>query len=224
MRPRHRGSYPRRSTGSECHSAGPIGTATRTIKEVVRPGMHSVSMTLAIAGPISGPLAALLAVWLTYRLTGRQTGCEVATVAHAAAATDLYSPLRDLQSLVRRHGRVTVTPAEVAHAFRCFYDADDRHRHQLPEGWAHLRRSIRAATGTALGGIAFVDLDPTTESLELAEPDARWGDYADDYIDYVVDRVMRWGGPTRLKDDGLEAFDPWLVRTGRRQPVGHMAN
>jgi hypothetical protein len=59
---------------------------------------------------------------------------------------------------------------------------------------------------------------------ELAEPDARWADYADDYIDYVVDRIMRWGGPTKMKVDGLEAFDPWLVRTGRRQPVGHMAN
>jgi hypothetical protein len=182
--------------------------------------VHDALMTFAIAELLSGPLTAVLAVWLTYRLTVRQNGGEAAATSRASAATALYVPLRDLQSLLRRHGRVPVTPAEVAIGFRAFYAADDRHRHELPRSWAHLRRSIRAAAGTALGGVAFVDLDPTMESFELAEPDARWADFADDYIDYVVDRVMRWGGPNRWKGDGLEAFDPWLVRTGRRDPVG----
>lgn len=177
-------------------------------------------MTLVIAGLVSGPLTAVLAVWVTYRLTARQAGGVAAAEARASAATALYSPLRDLQSLLRRHGRLPVTPTEVAVAFRAFYGADDRHRHELPRGWVHLRRSVRAAAGTALGGIAFVDLDPTVEFFELAEPDAQWADYADDYIGYVVDHVMRWGDPYRPKDDRLEAFDPWLLSTGRREPVG----
>lgn len=137
-------------------------------------------MAFEIAGLVSGPLTAVLAVWLAHHLTGRQTGGDAATVARALAATDLYTPLRGLQSLIRRHGRVLVEPAEVAQAFRSFYDADDRHRHQLPLPWAQLRRSVRAAAGTALGGISFVDLDPAVEHLELAEPDDIWRDYADD--------------------------------------------
>lgn len=137
-------------------------------------------MTLAIAGLVSGQLTAVLAVWLTYRLTVRQAGGEAAMAARAVAATDLYAPLRELQSLIRRHGRLAVDPADVALAFRSFSDSDDRHHHRLPPPLAHLRESICAAAGTALGGISFVDLDPAMGYVGLAEPDGQWRDYADD--------------------------------------------
>jgi hypothetical protein len=106
---------------------------------------------------------------------------------------------------------------------RCAYVGADRHgctrrsRHALPDGWTDLSRSIRAAAGTALGSVAFVDLDPTADHIALAEPDGKWRDYADDYIDYLLDRVMRWAGPGLPKAQQLLAFDPWLERTGRKE-------
>lgn len=174
-------------------------------------------MTFAIAELAAGPVAAILAAWLTYRFSRRQVSTDAVRAERMTAASDLYGPLRELQSLLRKHGRLPVTESEAASAFRSFYDSYARHRHCLPESWLHLSRSLRAAAGTALGAVAFVDLDPTVEFADLAEPDGQWRDHADDYIDYLVDRIMRWAGPGLPKAQELTPFDPWLVRTGRRE-------
>jgi hypothetical protein len=174
-------------------------------------------MTFALAELASGPVTAVLATWLAYHFARRQGSADAVRAERATAASDLYGPLRELQALLRKHGRMPVTESEAASAFRTFFDAFDRHRHRLPDDWAHLSRSIRAAAGTALGAVAFIDLDPTAEYLELAEPDGKWNDYADDYIDYLVDRVMRWAGPGLPRAQQLLGFDPWLERTGRKE-------
>jgi hypothetical protein len=173
-------------------------------------------MTFAIAELAAGPVTAILAVWLTYRFSSRQVSSDAVRAERTTAASDLYGPLRELQSLLRKHGRLPVSESEAASAFRSFFDAYARHRHRLPNGWLHLSRSIREAAGTALGAVAFVDLDPTAEFVKLAKPDGQWRDYGDDYIDYVVDRIMRWAGSGLPKAQELLAFDPWLARTGRR--------
>jgi hypothetical protein len=174
-------------------------------------------MTFAIAQLAAGPVTAVLAAWLAYHFARRQGSADALRAERATTASDLYGPLRELQVLLRKHGRVTVTESEAASAFRSFFDAFDRHRHGLPNDWAHLSRSMRAAVGTALGAVAFVDLDPTVEYIELAEPERKWHAYADDYIDYLVDRVMRWAGPGLPRAQQLVAFDPWLERTGRTE-------
>ena len=166
------------------------------------------------------PVTAGLAAWLTYVFTVRQAAGGERYSLRRAAADDLYPTLRQLQRVVRKHGRIEVSVAEVAIAFRVLFEALGRQEHRLPESWRHLSRSMRAAAGTALGGVSFVDLDPRAETLELADPDGHWHDYADDYIDYVVYRVMRWGDSLRGRALEMLDFDTWLVRTGRREPFG----
>ena len=53
----------------------------------------------------------------------------------------------------------------------------------------------------------------------MAEPDGLWQGLADDYIDYVLDVLVRWGDDSR-DSLALLDYDAWLVRTGRREPVG----
>jgi hypothetical protein len=166
------------------------------------------------------PLTAGLAAWLTYLFTVRQSTGHERFSLRRSAADDLYLPLRQLQAVVRKHGRVEVTNAEAAFAFKTFFDSVDRQEHRLPDRWRHLSRSMRAAAGTALGAVSFVDLDPSVENLELAVPDAQWQDYADDYIDYVLHGVMVWGDSLRGGPSELLDFDKWLVHTGRREPFG----
>jgi hypothetical protein len=174
-------------------------------------------MTFAIAELAAVPVTAFLAAWLTDRFSRRQRSTDAVRAERMTVASDLYGPLRELQSLLRKHGRLPVTESQAASAFHSFYDSYARHRHRLPDNWLHLSRSVRAAAGTALGAVAFVDLDPTVEFTELAEPDGQWRDYADDYIDYLVDRIMRWAGPGLPRAQELAPFDPWLVSTGRRE-------
>jgi hypothetical protein len=174
-------------------------------------------MTVTVAELAAGPVTAILAVWLTYRFSRRQLSTDAVRAERMTAASDLYGPLRELQLLLRKHGRLPVSESQAASAFRSFYDSYARHRHRLPDSWLHLSRSVRAAAGTALGAVAFVDLDPTVEFAELTEPDSQWRDHADDYIDYLVDRIMRWSGPGLPRAQELAQFDPWLVRTGRRE-------
>ena len=55
---------------------------------------------------------------------------------------------------------------------------------------------------------------------ELADPDPMWQDYADDYLDYVTDRLLRWGDSSTFRSKRLLSYEDWLVRTGRREPFG----
>lgn len=180
--------------------------------------VQPVAMTFQLAETLSGPVTAVIASWLTYRFGSRQARSDGQRMIRASVASDLYVPLRELQSVLRKHGRVAISVADVAYAFRSFFDAFDRERHRLPDDWAHLGKNVRAAAGTALGGVSFVDLDPSAEFCELAEPNNKWRDFADDYIDYVVHRLMCWGDSRSATKADLLSFDPWLLRTGRVDP------
>ncbi|GHJ59549.1 hypothetical protein NOK12_20670 [Nocardioides sp. OK12] len=48
----------------------------------------------------------------------------------------------------------------------------------------------------------------------LADPDFKWQDFADDYLTYVLDAVVRWGDGDRSARK-LRNFDSWLAITGR---------
>lgn len=77
----------------------------------------------------------------------------------------------------------------------------------------------RAAAGT-VGAVSFVDIRPDAAAEPLEEPDGLWQDFADDYIGYVLDRIMRWGDASESGGSELLPFDPWLVRTGRQETMG----
>lgn len=162
---------------------------------------------------------AMGAAWVTYRFGRRRERHAAELDRRGSAAEDLAGPLRELRGLLRRYGRVAVDDTEVTEAFAAWFAAHDCQRTRLPDGWGHLGRSVRIAAGTVFGAPSWVDLRPDVAGLPLAEPDGLWQDLADDYIDYVLDVLVRWGDDSRDSVLLLD-YDAWLVRTGRRNPVG----
>lgn len=147
----------------------------------------------------------------------RRARKEVQRLHASTAATELVAALRVLQRLTRQHSvRMSVNAATVGQAIADLGDVDDRHRH--PAGMRHVSRSVLDAVGTVFGAVAFAHIRPDTAEFPLEAPHAMWGDFADDYIDYVGDHLNRWG-------DGIDVsefmnYDKWLVKTDRRALPG----
>lgn len=81
----------------------------------------------------------------------------------------------------------------------------------------HLRRSIRAACGEALGAAAVSELIEIGEHLEPADLDSRWTDYARDYVDEAIEAMRHWR-ESRERDAAnvsVASYDDWLRFTGR---------
>lgn len=130
------------------------------------------------------------------------------------AASDLAAPLRELRGLLTRLGRVELPQSDVARTFLTWVDAFDRQQRLLPDDWPHLGSSVRAAVGTVFGAVSLADVRPDLERYPLAEPDLEWQDNAHAYLNYLLDRVSRWGNGERVKVP--LRFDPWLAETRRR--------
>lgn len=177
-------------------------------------------MTVDVAQLFAGLVPIGISAWLAFFFAGRQSRKQEKRGHRLLSAADLAQPLRDLRTLVRKHGRVDIQDGEVASAFQSWFEAMDRHQHRLPSEWRHVSRSVRAAAGTVFGPVSFVDIRPDTAREPLEDPDILWQDFADDYLGYVLDRIMRWGDSSESGRSELLQFDPWLVRTGRRMPIG----
>ena len=177
-------------------------------------------MTIDVAQSLREAVPIGIAAWLSFIFAGRQTRKQEERGQRRLSAADLAQPLRDLRTLVRKHGRMDIEPSEVSAAFQSWFEAVDRHQHRLPDGWRHISRSVRAAAGTVFGAVSFVDIRPDAVLEPLEDPDGLWQDFVDDYIGYVLDRIMRWGDSSESGRGELLQFDPWLVRTERRQPIG----
>jgi len=87
----------------------------------------------------------------------------------------------------------------------------------LPKGLRHLRRSVRAACGEALGGVAAYELVSVRERMELADFDPVWSQNARDYLDVVVASLRRWreAGERDAQSATAPDFDEWLRVEGR---------
>ena len=175
--------------------------------------MQIVLVSLALAC-----LPAVLSAWCAYKFATRQSAQTEVRGRRLLAATDLSQPLRDLQMLLRRRGRVPVSQAEVSSAISRLETAWDRHKHRLPDDLRHARRSVLDAVGTAFGAVAMTHISPDLADYPLAEPDFRWQEYADEYLEYVLDALVRWGDSERPRK--VFHYDSWLIKTGRRDPLG----
>lgn len=163
---------------------------------------------------LPGVFSALLGSYAGYRLTAQASRSAMKQAIRREAAADLSAPIRDLRSMSRRWGRVELAKDEVSSAIVAWSEASDRQSHRLPAKWKHIGRSVRAATGEVFGGVVLADLRPEMATYPLADPNYKWQDFADDYLTYVLDGVVRWGdGDNSIKD--LRSFDSWLRVTGR---------
>lgn len=91
----------------------------------------------------------------------------------------------------------------------------------LPRKMLHLRRSIRAACGEALGGVAIFELIEIHERQEPAEFNVEWTENARDYIDVAI-RALRHGREAKDRDAAnvwAPTFDEWLRAEGRHVPA-----
>lgn len=167
--------------------------------------------------------AAALAVvtgWQGYLFGTRQERDKERRARDFTAATELVAPLRELQRLLRCFGRERVSKDEVASAFLMWSTTFDQHGHRLPRQWQHVDRSVRAAAGTVFGGISFIHIRPDSSRMDLGDPDAKWQDYADDYLGFIARCIWNWGDAARDVPQVVANYDVWLIQTGRREPFG----
>jgi len=176
---------------------------------------------MEIALSMGGALGLAFATgWFGYAFGARQEREKERRGRRFAAAAELVSPIREVQRLLRLLGRGDISSDEVAKAFLDWSHAFDNQGHRLPDAWRHVARSIRDASGTVFGGVSLVHIRPDTKELELPSPDVMWQDYADDYLDYTANAILRWGDSSREAPKDLMTYEAWLVRTGRRDTYG----
>lgn len=170
--------------------------------------------TAVIAGAFGGLGTSVTAAAVNHRLVRRQEVARERRQVSREAASDLTASLRDLRGLLARLGRVELPQSDVARVFLAWTDAFDRQQHLLPDEWPHLASSVRAAIGTVFGAVSLADVRPDLETYPLADPDFEWQDHAYSYLNYLLDRLSRWGNAERVEPPLM--FDPWLEKTGRR--------
>jgi hypothetical protein len=98
------------------------------------------------------------------------------------------------------------------------YDSLNAAAPVLPRCLLHLQRSIRAACGEALGGVAVFELIEVGEHMEPT--DAQWTEYARDYVSLAMQALQHWR-EARQRDAekvAVPAFGEWLRATGRYGP------
>jgi hypothetical protein len=169
---------------------------------------------------VAATVPAVVASFVTFLLMRSQGRRDREVTRRHGAAVDLTGPLREMRRLVRGHGLVELGDREVPEAFIAWFDAFDRQHTRLPDGWGHLGRSIRSAVGVVFGASSFVDLRPDVFCYRLEEPDSLWQTFADDYLGYCIDALSLWGDDHLSAPKMLMDYDVWLVRTGRREPIG----
>lgn len=167
-----------------------------------------------LGGAFAGLGTSVTAAVINHRLVRRQDLERERRQTHREAASDLTAALRDLRALLTRLGRVDLPQSDVARAFLSWVAAFDRQQHLLPADWPHLGSSVRAAVGTVFGAVTLSDVRPDLEGYPLADADFEWQDHAHSYLNYLLDRLSRWGNAERVKPPLM--FDPWLIETQRR--------
>lgn len=127
--------------------------------------------------------------------------------------------LLELRRLLRNAEEIRSNRAWAV-ATEAAYEALDDARHVMPPSLRHLKRSVRASIGEAMGGVAMADLDPRMLDYELAPFDYRWTSYAEEYVDAVIETVRRWRDASRSKAPKVDMrdFDDWLRVSGRYEP------
>ena len=134
------------------------------------------------------------------------------------AAADVFRRLRRLRKLLL-HAETERDRTTWIRAITKTFDTIDQHQELLPPATRHLKRSLRAALGEAVGAVAAADLDTVT--APLAAFDRQWAVYGGDYIEYLLTRLAPWHSAysnRRAEKAAALTYDEWLQHTDRYHP------
>ncbi|WP_210441315.1 hypothetical protein [Nocardioides xinjiangensis] len=128
----------------------------------------------------------------------------------------LRESLRAVLSTLDGAADGTILPEQVSAHLMQWDTTFDQYRHRLPAGAQHLGRSVRAAVGEALGGVALSSLDNRMVGYELAQHDEQWNETARRYLLDCLKWMDAWVARSRLpfRQPKILAFDPWLDARG----------
>jgi len=164
-------------------------------------------------------LGAFVGAFLSSRFGYQQSALAEGDRHRRLAAEAALPHMVDLRRLLRNaeHSRSIKEWASVTEST---YEALDDARHLLPQRLKHLKRSVRASIGEAIGGLAVANVDPGMLDFELAPYDYRWTSYASEYLDGAIDCMREWRDASRSKASGVSMrnFDDWLAVTKRYTP------
>lgn len=177
------------------------------------PNTHPMELAAAVVG---GLLLILSGVVADRLILHRQVGVE-RRVQRREAAEAVLPGLRKVRQLVRDASTSRDAKAWADAVWELF-PAIDTVLTRLPDSWAHVERSVRAAIGEVAGPVVLSDLDPDLRSFDVVEYDRLWAAHAEEYLDYVIHRIQIWRDePKRgtAAPPELLHYDAWLYDTGR---------
>lgn len=171
---------------------------------------------------VGSTLAASVGAFLSARFGGRQRAQADEVKQRRSTASAIIDQLLAVRALLReaRHFRDVAVWRD---AIEALYDALDNARYRLPDGFRHMKRSVRAAIGEATG-LSLTDSWPRSQNDtdDLAEHSDAWTTNAIDYIDLLVDALRAWrdARPKSADRISVRSFDSWLAVTERYVPGG----
>jgi len=108
----------------------------------------------------------------------------------------------------------TILPEQVSEHLMLWDSTLETYRHHLPDQVQHVGRSVRAAVGEALGGVAQSSNDDRMIGCPLAENDEHWNETGRRYLLYCLQWLDDWSVARRFtlrRPMRLLPFDPWLA-------------
>lgn len=199
-------------------SAGLIETH-RSARDTPRVATDFLDSAITLVG---STLAASVGAFLSARFGGRQRAHADDAKRRRATASVVIDQLLTVRALLREAQQFRDVAAW-REAIESVYDALDDARYRLPDGFRHIKRSVRAAIGEATA-LSLTDSWPRSENDAdaLADYNREWTTNAIDYFDVVVDSLRAWrdASPKAADRIGVRSFDSWLAVTERYVPGG----
>lgn len=157
-----------------------------------------------------------LGAFTSHAFIQRRTESAFRKKRRLEASGQMLEALRTLETMLR--DRECMMAVDWVNPIRAFYEAADDAAYVLPEGLQHVKRSVRAALGEALGIVTLIDLRGGFADGERVAGFDEWRGYAADYLAGCSGQLRNW------RDSGKAAvsmatYDQWLRRAGSRPEI-----
>ncbi|WP_143465799.1 hypothetical protein [Leifsonia sp. NCR5] len=171
---------------------------------------------------IGSTLAASVGAFFSARFGGRQRAQAGEAKQRRTTASMIIDRLLAVRALLREAQQFRDV-ADWRDAIESLYEALDDARYRLPDGFRHVKRSVRSAIGEATS-LSLTDSWPRSQNDadDLADYNGEWTTNAMDYFDVVVDSLRAWRDASAKAADrtSVRSFDSWLAATNRYVPGG----